>query len=195
MKRDFLKELGLPDDQIDKIMAENGKDVQAEQDKTATKQAEVDKLSEQLTEANKQVQAFVNMNVDDIKAKAQEFEEKFNQSQAELKEARETAMIEKALSTSNAHDIDVVKGLIKRDQLVFKDGNILGLDDQINELKKSKGFLFKEEEGASKPNFTTKAGGKETKVTKEQFDNMNYFARLELKQNDEVLYNELTKGE
>ena len=33
MKREFLKELGLTDEQIDKIMAENGGDIQREQDK------------------------------------------------------------------------------------------------------------------------------------------------------------------
>ena len=35
MKREFLKNLGIADDLIDKIMAENGKDVQAEKDKAA----------------------------------------------------------------------------------------------------------------------------------------------------------------
>lgn len=157
MERSLLKELGLTDEQIEKVMAENGKDVQAEQANTAAKQSEVDVLTSQLTEANKQVQAFKDMKVDDIRAKAQEFEEKFNQSQTELKEARETAMIEKVLSTSNAHDIDVVKGLIKRDQLVFKDNSILGLDEQIASLKTEKSFLFKSEEG-KKPTFSSGSG-------------------------------------
>lgn len=163
MKREFLKEMGLPDDQIDKIMAENGKDIQAEQDKITAKQSEVDKLSAQLSDANEQVKAFKDMNVDEIKTKAKEFEEKFNQSQAELKEARENALMDKVLGGLNAHDVDVVKGLIKRDQLVFKDDGIVGLDEQIKALKESKGFLFKGDDGSGekKPIFTKKLENQE----------------------------------
>ena len=35
MNREFLKQAGVPEDQIDKIMAEYGKDIQAEKDKAA----------------------------------------------------------------------------------------------------------------------------------------------------------------
>lgn len=162
MKREFLKEMGLSDDQIDKIMAENGKDIHAEQDKITAKQSEVDKLSAQLSDANEQVKAFKDMNVDEIKTKAKEFEEKFNQAQNELKEARENALMDKVLGALNAHDVDVVKGLIKRDQLVFKDDGIVGLDEQIKALKESKGFLFKDDDGGEKkPTFTSKTGDPE----------------------------------
>lgn len=159
MKREFLKELGLQDDQIDQIMDENGKDVQRVQDKLKAKEAEAEKLNEQLADANKQVQSFKDMNVDEIKAKAQEFENKYNQSQNELKEAREGALLDKAVSAYNVQDIDVVKGLIKRDQLVFKDDNsIVGLDEQMKKLQEEKAFLFKvedNEEGEKKPKFST----------------------------------------
>ena len=163
MKREFLKELGLSDEQIDKIMAENGKDIQAEQDKITAKQSEVDKLSAQLSDANEQAKAFRDMNVDEIKTKAKEFEEKFNQSQAELKEARENAMMDKVLGGLNAHDVDVVKGLIKKDQLVFNDDKIVGLDEQIKALKDNKGFLFKDDDGSGekKPTFSAKTGDPE----------------------------------
>lgn len=161
MKREFLKEMGLSDEQIDKIMAENGKDIQAEQDKITAKQNEVDKLSAQLSEADERVKAFKDMNVDEIKTKAKEFEDKFNQSQAELKEARENALIDKVLGGLNAHDVDVVKGLIKKDQLVFNDNKIVGLDEQIKALKESKGFLFKDDGGEKKPSFTSKTGDPE----------------------------------
>ena len=35
MNREFLKNAGVPDEAIDKIMAEHGKDIQAEKDKAA----------------------------------------------------------------------------------------------------------------------------------------------------------------
>ena len=42
MKTEFLKELGLEQDAIDKIMAENGKDVEAEKAKTKKAEGERD---------------------------------------------------------------------------------------------------------------------------------------------------------
>ncbi len=196
MKTEDLEEKGLTQEQIDFVMAENGKDIQAEQNKITAKQAEVDKLSAQLSEANKQVQAFKEMKVEDIKAKAEEFEAKYLKSQEELKEARENAMMDKVLGTLNAHDVDVIKGLIKKDQLVFKEDTIVGLDEQIKALRESKAFLFKDDDGdEKKPTFTSKTGGAPSRITKEEFSKMGYFDRVKLKNDDEALYNELTKGE
>ncbi len=48
MNREFLKNAGVPEDAIDKIMAENGKDIQAEKDKAA-------KTVNDLTEASKMI--------------------------------------------------------------------------------------------------------------------------------------------
>ena len=57
MKTEDLKEKGLTQEQIDFVMAENGKDIKAEQDKITAKQSEVDKLSAQLSDANEQAKA------------------------------------------------------------------------------------------------------------------------------------------
>lgn len=44
------------------------------------------------------------------------------------------------------HDTDLVSGLLAKDKLlVQEDGSILGLDEQVNNLKTSKAFLFKAE--------------------------------------------------
>ena len=54
MKRDFLKELGISDDQIDKIMAENGKDIEA----TKAKYADYDDTKAQLESAKATLDKF-----------------------------------------------------------------------------------------------------------------------------------------
>ena len=51
MKTDFLKELGIEQDAINKIMAENGKDIAAEQAKTTQAETDRDKYKEQLDTA------------------------------------------------------------------------------------------------------------------------------------------------
>lgn len=171
MKREDLKAMGLTDEQIEKVMAENGKDIQAEKDNTATKQKEVDTLNTQLSTANEQIKGFKDMNIDEIKQKSAEWEQKYKDTQADLKKVRENALIDKSLSSINAHDIDVVKGLLKMDSLVFKDNEVIGLDAQIEALKKDKAFLFKEEDEnvdpqSTNPKFSTEkrtATGQEEK--------------------------------
>ena len=51
MNREFLKNAGVPDEAIDKIMAEYGKDIQAEKDKAT-------KAASDLTEANKTIETY-----------------------------------------------------------------------------------------------------------------------------------------
>lgn len=46
MKREFLKELGLTDEQIDKIMAENGKDIEKYKTLAETKEAELKQVKQ-----------------------------------------------------------------------------------------------------------------------------------------------------
>lgn len=198
MKREFLKELGLTDEQIDKIMAENGGDIQREQEKLNEKVKELEIVSGQLTEANKTIKSYKDMDIDKIKQSSAEWEEKYNKAMGDLKTERESNLLDKLLSAVNTHDADVVKGLLKKEELVFKDDNVLGLDKQIETLKKDKPYLFKEDDGAKKtPNFTSsaKTGAAKSGISKEQFANMSYFERLELKQSDEAQYNELVKGE
>lgn len=198
MKREFLKEFGLTDEQIDKIMAENGGDIQREQEKLNEKVKELEIVSGQLTEANKTIKSYKDMDIDKIKQSSAEWEEKYNKAMGDLKTERESNLLDKLLLSVNTHDADVVKGLLKKEELVFKDDNVLGLDKQIETLKKDKPYLFKEEEGAKKtPTFTSsaKTGAAKSGISKEQFANMSYFERLELKQSDEAQYNELVKGE
>ena len=51
MNREFLKNAGVPDEAIEKIMAEYGKDLQSEKDKSA-------KVSADLADANKQLDTY-----------------------------------------------------------------------------------------------------------------------------------------
>lgn len=58
MKTDFLKGLGLEQDVIDKIMAENGKDIAAEKAKTTKAEGERDNFKDQLATATESLEKF-----------------------------------------------------------------------------------------------------------------------------------------
>ena len=55
MKREMLKEIGLTDEQIDKVMAENGADIEKQKAAAETSKAELDGLKSQLAERDKQL--------------------------------------------------------------------------------------------------------------------------------------------
>ncbi len=74
MKTDFLKGLNLSQEVIDKIMAENGKDIAAEQKKAEKITQERDSyklkaesLETQVNDANAEIQKFKDMDIDGIK--------------------------------------------------------------------------------------------------------------------------------
>ena len=58
MKTEFLKGLGLEQDVVDKIMAENGKDIAAEKAKTAKAESERDNFKDQLATATESLEKF-----------------------------------------------------------------------------------------------------------------------------------------
>ena len=84
MKRKFLEDLGLEKDVIDKIMDENGKDINAEKEKLQAKDEELKAVQDQLKEANDTIGSYQDMNLDEVKQAAKDREEKYNQAQADL---------------------------------------------------------------------------------------------------------------
>ena len=75
MKRKFLEDLGLTKEQIDNVMAENGKDIEAEKEKAATTTAELEDVKNQLKEANSTITDLKKNNVDNeaLQTKVKEY--------------------------------------------------------------------------------------------------------------------------
>ena len=150
MKREFLKELGLDKEQIDKIMEENGKDINATKDDAKKelddKDKEIETLTTQSKDLQKDLKKYQDMNIDDIKKNADEWENKFNDTQKELADFKNNSLLEKELLGANAHDIEMLGKAINHDLLKFENGKVIGLDEQLKELQKEKAFLFKKVE-------------------------------------------------
>lgn len=160
MKRKFLEDFGLEKDAIDKIMAENGSDVNAAKaDYEATKQ-QLESANAQIQERDKQLETLrkssgdnetLQKQITDLQAENKAAKEKY---EADMKELKLTTAIKLAVGDS-AHDADLVAGLFDRGKLVLnEDGTITGLEEQVKTIKKEKAFLFKEE----KPGTVIKGG-------------------------------------
>ena len=146
MKREFLTELGLEKDAIDKIMAENGKDINAEKEKTTAAESARDTLQTTLDEANETIKGFKAKDPDVTKAQdlAAEWENKYKAAEkARAAEAKNNALMQELAKTGTV-DAELVKACLNMDEIIIKDGKIIGLDDQITGLKENKPYLFAE---------------------------------------------------
>ena len=142
MNTETLKKLGLTQDQIDAIMAENGKDIKAEQDKAEGLKKERDSLQTQLSEANETIKGYKDMDIDAIKKSAGDWEEKYKASVKELEDMRFDSLLDKGLTGSGAYDADIVKKLLDREALIVKDGKLEGLDKQLAHMQEKRPYLF-----------------------------------------------------
>lgn len=154
MKRKFLEDLGLEKEAIDKIMAENGNDVNAAKAEYDSMKQERDTMAAQVAERDKQLETLKNSTGDmealkqqiiTLQADNQAAKEKYD---ADMKELKLSTAIRLALGEST-QDSDLVAGLFDKSKLILSDdGKVTGLEEQLKSLKKEKAFLFKEEKPA-----------------------------------------------
>lgn len=152
MKRDLLKEHGLSEEQINFVMAENGKDVNALNDKinglTSERdglQKQIDDRDEQLTtlkksaKDNEELQSQIKQLQDENKTAKQNYQD-------QLAKQNKSFKIEGALRDAKAKNIKTVLPLIDTEKVsVNDDGTLNGLSEQLDNIKQDNGFLFGEE--------------------------------------------------
>lgn len=165
MKREDLKAKGLTDEQIDFIMAENGKDIEAGKTKLTTVETELAGLKTQLTEASTTIEGFKKLDVNAIKAAADDWKAKAERAAADgaaqVAALKFDHALEAALTGAKVRDVTSVRAHLRTDALKMQDdGSILGLKEQLDALKTAKDFLFEADEGS--PRVVT--GGKSKTV-------------------------------
>lgn len=152
MKREELKEHGLSEEQINFVMAQNGKDVNALNDKINGLTGERDGLQKQIDDRDKQLTTLKKSAKDN-----EELQSQIKQLQDENKTAKQNYQdqlakqnksfkIEGALRDAKAKNIKTVLPLIDTEKVsVNDDGTLNGLSEQLDNIKQDNGFLFGEE--------------------------------------------------
>lgn len=144
MTREFLKGLGLSDEAIEKVMAEYGRNInqlKLENEELKEKEksfSELEKAKKALEEELKGA----NESIKEQKDKLKETENGFTKYKNDVR-------LEKALKGAGFKSSDIAKKLIDLDKLKFNDDKIDGLDEAIEELKKSSEYLFEKTESAN----------------------------------------------
>ncbi|EKC6551863.1 phage scaffolding protein [Listeria monocytogenes] len=157
MQREYLKGLGLEDEVINKVMAENGKDITAAKQQLSEVEAERDGLKSQLTQRDKDIDDLkkdsgtseeLKKQIDDLQQKNNELESNY---QSEIAETKKNSAIELALASAKARNPKAVKALLDNDKLELTDEGLKGLDEQLGALQESDAYLFGQESENTAP--------------------------------------------
>ena len=152
MKREELKEHGLNEEQINFVMAQNGKDVNALNEQINSLTSERDGLQGQIDERDKQLNTLKKSAKDNnelqsqIKQLQNENKTAKQNYQDQLAKQTKSFKIEGALRDAKAKNIKTVLPLIDTEKVsVNDDGTLNGLSEQLDNIKQDNGFLFGEE--------------------------------------------------
>lgn len=152
----------------DKVKLANLKEGQyVDKNKFEAKEKEVETLQEQLETANQQIEDFKEMDIDAIKQAAEDYKTKYEtekaNAQAELEKLQFEHAIEKALTGAKAKNAKAVRALLDLDGLKLNNGEIVGLNEQLEKIKEENDYLFEGEE--EKVPQIIKPGGDDTKAS------------------------------
>ena len=159
MQRKFLEDLGLEKEAIDKIMDENGKDINKTKADYEDIKEQLVKAQETITERDGQLEELKKVDAQALQAEITKLQEANKTATAEHEKQLAQLKLSNALkmAITDAQDVDLVVAQLDQTKLKLgEDGALSGLDEQLKTLKESKGFLFKEQTQTSgfRPNQT-----------------------------------------
>lgn len=153
MTREFLEEMGIEKENINKILDkyhEGIKEYKDSAEKVKTLEAENNSLKEQISQRDKDLKELKKVDAQELQTKIAELEEKNKTLQAEseskLLETRKNLMLENSLMKANVKNSKAIKGMLELDKITIDGDELTGLDDQIKALKESDSYLFNIEE-------------------------------------------------
>lgn len=161
MKTEDLREQGLTQEQINFVMAENGKDLKAAnaekdslQKKLDKSEASVESLKDQLKDAQETLKGFDGVDVEGFKKKISELEERAAKAEkdAEAKilqrDQRDylNAEFDKLGITSERTRKSLMADIMGEDGLKWKDNSFLGLSDYLSKENEKDHFYKTDEE-------------------------------------------------
>lgn len=196
MKREFLQNIKVGDQAltkeiIDAIMAENGNDIEAAKKPFA----DYDAIKQQLADANKAIEDFKGLDIDGVKKAAEDWKAKFQQAEkehaAKLADMEFDSLLSGAVSTAKGKNAKAIRALLDVDALKASKNQSDDIKTALEALKKDSGYLFEDDQVP--PPYAKGTGHSKLLdgVTKESFAKLGYRERLELKQSNPELYEQV----
>lgn len=164
ISREKLIKIGLSNEQMEKIVALHGADIE---ELKAKSDELINSKTEELKKANESLQSQIaerDKDLKSIKKQAGDNEELTNQFKElqdkykhdtedltkELQQTKLNSAVDSALGKAKVRNTKAAKALLNMDDIQLNDkGELEGLDNQINSLQKSDGYLF--DQGSKEP--------------------------------------------
>lgn len=152
MQRKFLEELGIDKDTIDKIMTENGRDIESAKQKLT---AERDGLQSQLTAAQDALKGFEGVDVAQLKEKIStltaDLAAKDAAHKQQLADMGFQSLLDTALSGSKARNAKAVTALLDVETLKASKNQSEDIQTAIAKCREENAFLFASDEPIQNP--------------------------------------------
>lgn len=152
MKRESLKNLGLADEVIEKIMAEYGTSITALKNKQTELEEQIGEYKKQLTERDKQLDS-LNKTAGDseaLKNQIAELQAANKQTtdayEAKLKQMAVENAANLAITKHGAKNPKAVKALLNLENAKMDGDIIVGLEEQLTKLKETDAYMFNVEQ-------------------------------------------------
>jgi len=157
MKRDFLKNFdGLSTEAIDAIMAENGRDIQAER----SKYEDYDSIKTRLSQAEATIAGWKDKTPDDYSAEITKLQQQLAdtkaQAERDLADAHFVASLDKAITAAGGRSTKAISALLDLEGLKNEKDTEKALTSAIERLKKEESYLFVD--NSTPPRFGAGAG-------------------------------------
>ncbi|WP_233553508.1 phage scaffolding protein [Lactobacillus sp. ESL0228] len=164
ISREKLIKIGLSNEQMEKIVALHGADIE---ELKAKSDELINSKTEELKKANESLQSQIaerDKDLKSLKKQAGDNEELGNQLKElqgkykhdtenltkELQQTKLNSAVDSALGKAKVRNTKAAKALLNMDDIQLNDkGELEGLDNQINSLQKSDGYLF--DQGSKEP--------------------------------------------
>lgn len=154
---------------------------------------------QQLKSRDEQLEELKKIDAEGLQAKIQELQEANQRAeqewQSKLQKQQFEFALKDALTAAKVRNPKAVKALLDTEVIKLDGDKLLGLDEQLKNIKESDPYLFEEEKPAEpkKPQFMTGqhykgSGG----IDATAFSQMTYKERLKLKQENPELYESLS---
>lgn len=167
MKREFLEGLGLEKEAVDKIMAENGADLEREKARTTQAKADLADAQAKLADRDKDLEQLKASSGDaeTTRKQLEELQARYNTETERYKaqladrdyaDAVARAIAGKGLKFSSKSAQQAFTAALKEKKLELKDGELSGLDDFIKEQREADPEAFAPDKAP--PRFATGSG-------------------------------------
>ena len=182
MKREFLKSLDLSDEVIDRIMTENGNDINNLKAKQTEFETQVTEFKKQVTERDRQLEELKKSvgDSENLKEQINKLQEDNKKStadyEAKIKQMQVDNAVTLALTNAKAKNAKAVRALLDLTDIKLDGETVKGLDEQIEKLRETDAYLF---DGESKPKINGAVAGESgNTMTQKPVKEMNYSERV-----------------